>query len=206
MSKERLYLYPIWLRIWHAINAVMIIILILTGVSMQYSNPEHPFIRFDLAVSWHNVAGIILTISYLIFLAGNIVGENGKYYRMKIKGLGKRLFKQARYYAFGVYKNEEVPFPINKNRKFNPLQQISYVVIMYIFLPILFITGWALLFPETIWMNVFGVSGILLTALLHIAGGFVVSIFLFVHIYFCTFGKKATTTFGAMIHGYHEPH
>ncbi len=206
MSNERLYLYPVWLRIWHAINALMIIILILTGVSMQYSNPNQPFIRFDLAVSWHNVAGIILTISYLVFLAGNIFSENGKYYRMKLKGLTKRLFKQAMYYTLGVYKNEKVPFPVNKKQKFNPLQQISYVVIMYVILPILFITGWALLFPETIWMNVFGVSGILLTALLHIAGGFVVSIFLFVHLYFCTFGKTATTTFGAMINGYHEPH
>ncbi len=203
---ERLYMYPVWLRIWHAINAIMIIILILTGVSMQYSNPDRPFIRFDLAVTWHNVAGVILTICYFIFVIGNITTGNGKFYRIKLKKLINRLTKQAIYYTIGVYKGDKPPYPVNKKRKFNPLQQFAYVFILYLFMPILFITGWALLFPETIWLNFFGFSGILLTALLHSAGGFIVSIFLFVHLYFCTFGKTATSNFRSMVNGYHEGH
>jgi thiosulfate reductase cytochrome b subunit len=203
---EKLYLYPIWLRIWHGINALMIIVLILTGVSMQYSNPDHPFIRFDLAVTWHNIAGVVLTIGYLVFVVGNLTTKNGLFYRMKLRGLFDRLMKQARYYLYGVFKGEPVPFPINKFRKFNPLQQLAYAFVMYLFFPILFITGWALLFPEIIWMKVYGYSGILLTAILHIFGGFVVSIFLFVHLYFCTFGKTAISNFSSMINGYHEPH
>lgn len=203
---EKLYLYPVWLRIWHLVNAIMIIILILTGISMQYSNPDRPFIRFDLAVTWHNAAGVILTISYVIFVVGNIATGNWKYYRLRLKGLTQRMMKQFRYYLLGVYKGESAPFPISKDRKFNPLQKVAYFAIMYIFMPLIFITGWALLFPESIWLNVFGVSGILLTALLHIVAGFIVSIFLFVHIYFSTFGKTTTSNFRSMVNGYQEVH
>jgi thiosulfate reductase cytochrome b subunit len=203
---SKIYLYPVWVRLWHLLNALMIIVLILTGVSMQYSNPDAPFIRFDLAVSWHNIAGIILTFNYLIFIIGNITTPNGKFYRIKVKGLINRLMKQFQYYMFGVFKKQPAPFPVNEERKFNPLQKIAYAFIMYLFMPLLFITGWALLFPETIWLNVFGVSGIFLTALLHIVMGFVISVFLLVHIYFCTFGAKATTSFRSMINGYHEGH
>ncbi|NCA84991.1 MAG: cytochrome B [Clostridia bacterium] len=203
---SKIYLYPVWVRLWHLVNALMIILLILTGVSMQYSNPDAPFIRFDLAVSWHNIAGIILTVNYLLFIIGNIATHNGKYYRLRAKGLIDRLIKQFKYYTLGVYKGQQPPFPINEQRKFNPLQKIAYAFIMYLFMPLLFITGWALLFPETIWLNVFGVSGILLTALLHIVMGFVISVFLLVHIYFCTFGATATATFRSMISGYHEGH
>jgi thiosulfate reductase cytochrome b subunit len=203
---SKVYLYPVWVRLWHLLNALMIIVLILTGVSMQYSNPDAPFIRFDLAVSWHNIAGIILTINYLIFIIGNIATHNGKYYRLKAKGLIDRLMKQFKYYTLGVYKGQQPPFPVNEDRKFNPLQKIAYAFIMYLFMPLLFITGWALLFPETIWLNVFGVSGIFLTALLHIVMGFVISVFLLVHVYFCTFGATASATFKSMITGYHEGH
>ncbi len=55
------YLYPVWVRLWHLVNALLYLFLIITGLSMQYSNPEYPMIRFDIAVSMHNISGILLT-------------------------------------------------------------------------------------------------------------------------------------------------
>ena len=51
---ERLYLYPIWIRLWHWTNAILCLVLIISGVSLQYSNPEYPIIRFDIAVTMSN--------------------------------------------------------------------------------------------------------------------------------------------------------
>ena len=53
MSKK-VYLYPVWIRIWHLANAILFLILILSGLCMQYSNPQYPVIRFDIAVAMHN--------------------------------------------------------------------------------------------------------------------------------------------------------
>lgn len=205
MSSEKLYLYPVWVRLWHWINALLCLFLIVSGVSMQYSNPEYPFIRFDIAVSMHNITGILLTLSYAFFIIGNWKTENGKYYRMKISKIIPELKNQFIYYTVGIFKKDTPkPYPISKERKFNPLQKVSYVVAMYIFLPLIFITGWALLFPETIVHNVFGFSGIQLTGLLHIVIGFFISVFMFVHIYFCTIGTTVKSNFTAMFTGWHK--
>ncbi|MDZ7743035.1 MAG: cytochrome b/b6 domain-containing protein [Bacteroidota bacterium] len=200
----KVYLYPLSIRVWHWTNAILCLLLILTGVSMQYSNPEYPFMRFDLAVSMHNISGILLTISYAWFIVANIVTGNNKYYALKIKGLKDRLMKQFRYYTVGLFTGQKSPFPINEKRKFNPLQKFSYVLIMFLVIPILFITGWALLFPEIILTEVFGISGIQITALLHMIMGFFVSVFMLVHIYFSTMGTTASSNFKAMFNGWHK--
>ncbi|MCK4345508.1 MAG: cytochrome b/b6 domain-containing protein, partial [Bacteroidales bacterium] len=123
-----MYFYPIWIRIWHWITAILCLLLIVTGISMQYSSMGAPLIRFDKAISIHNFCGIALTLSYLIFFIGNLRTENGKHYLLQYKGLGKRISKQFRYYLVGMFRKEQPPFPINEENKFNPLQRVSYVL------------------------------------------------------------------------------
>lgn len=206
MSLEKIYLYPVWLRIWHLINAILCLLLIITGVSMQFSAASVILVGFDTAVFIHNIAGIILSINYVFFFIGNLITFNGSQYQMVYKGLIKRLITQARFYAFGIFKGEDPPFPIIKENKFNPLQRFSYVFIMYLFVPVVCITGWALLYPEMILTIVFGTSGLHLTDLIHIVAGYIISIFMLIHIYFCTLGKKPLSNFLSMINGYHEGH
>ncbi len=182
------------------------IILIITGLSMQYSNPVYPVIRFDLAVSWHNLAGILLTVSYFIFLIGVLFTSIGRYYVIKTEGLAVSFAKQLRYYLIGVFRGEKNPFQVTEKRKFNPMQLITYNLIMHAITPITFITGWALIYPETIVLNVFGYSGIMLTSLVHTIAGFLISIFLIIHLYVITMGKSTRENLKSIIYGYHETH
>ena len=179
--------------------------LILTGVSMQYSNPDYPLIRFDIAVSVHNISGILLTLSYFYFFLGILFTSIGRHYVMR-QGFIKAFYLQAKYYLFGIFRGEPHPFPVNAERKFNPIQQITYNVIQHAITPVTFVTGWALLYPETIILNVFGYSGIMLTSLLHVAAGFLISVFLIIHLYFITVGHSVTSNLKSMITGYHEIH
>lgn len=206
MANEKILFYPGWIRIWHIVNAVSCLFLIATGVSMQYSNPENPLIRFDTSVAMHNSAGIVLTINYLIFLIGNWITPNGRHYRIKKEGFFERLFNQFTYYSYTLFKGAKAPYPVNRERKFNPLQQFSYVLVMYIFIPVLFLTGFAMLFPGVIVNPVFGKHGLFVTDLLHVISGFIISLFLIIHVYFCTIGYTPTSHFKSMITGYHEIH
>lgn len=203
---EKLYLYPKWLRLWHGLNALFILMLIITGINMQYSSPERAFIRFDRAVTLHNLFGVLLTMNYLFFLIGNYVSPNGRYYKMSFKGLFDRLMKQFIYYTIGIFKHEKPPFPVTKQRKFNPLQQFTYVIAMYIMVPIVVITGWALLYPEVVITKIYSGSGLKINDFIHVILGFLVSFFMLVHIYFCTIGATFVSNFKSMITGYHEPH
>ncbi|MBW6491998.1 MAG: cytochrome b/b6 domain-containing protein [Lentimicrobium sp.] len=186
-------------------NAILMLSLILTGISMQYSNPDYPLIRFDIAVSIHNISGVLLTLSYIYFFVIILFTSIGRYYVMG-QGFFKSFLIQARYYILGIFRGEPHPFPVNEQRKFNPIQQISYNIVQHAITPITLITGWAMLYPETIVLNVFGYSGIMLTSLLHVIAGFSISVFLLIHLYFITVGHTVASNLKSMITGYHEIH
>ena len=202
--ENKLYLYPGLIRIWHVLNALMILLLIISGLSMQYSDPANPFIRFDIAVSLHNITGIILIFNYLLFFYGNTISKNGRHYRIQLKGLTDRLMLQFRYYTYGIFKNEPAPFPVTKKMKFNPIQQVTYFMTMYVFMPLIFLTGLPMLFSGAFIRQLLGSQAFFVTDILHIAVGFLLSIFLVIHVYFCTFGAKPTSNFKSIITGYHE--
>ena len=75
-----------------------------------------------------------------------------------------------------MFKGEKHPFPVTEERKFNPLQKVTYVLAMYVAIPLLIISGIGLLFPEITINKFFGVSGLILTDILHITMGFFLSI------------------------------
>ncbi len=202
--ENKLYLYPGLIRIWHVLNALMILILIISGLSMQYTDPANPFIRFDLAVSMHNITGIILIFNYLLFFYGNTISKNGKHYRIQLKGLTERLMTQFRYYTFGIFKHETPPFPVTKKMKFNPIQQVTYFMTMYVLMPLIFITGLPMLFSGAFIRQLLGSQAFFVTDIIHITVGFLLSIFLLIHVYFCTFGAKPTSNFKSIITGFHE--
>lgn len=204
MSENKIYFYPVWLRIWHGINALGILTLIVTGINMQFSTPGFKIMNFELAVNLHNIAGILISINYLLFFFGNMFTSNNKYYRLKLRGLIRRLTLQIGYYTSGLFNHQPPPFPLSEKRKFNPMQKVSYLLVMYLFVPGLIVTGLALLFPETIIENVYSVSGIFMTAVLHASLGFFVSIFLIVHLYVASIGKHPLNNFKSIITGYHD--
>jgi thiosulfate reductase cytochrome b subunit len=204
-KNTKLYFYPVWLRIWHAINALGIILLIITGISLQ-SGTNSTFINFKLAVNIHNISGIAVTANYLIFFIGNIITKNINYYLIKPMGFIKRPMKQAYYYAWGMFRGMKAPYPLSERRKFNPLQKYAYVAVMYLVVPIVIITGFGLLFPEVILEKVYTLSGIFLTAVTHSAAGFFISIFLLIHLYVASIGKSPAENFKSIITGWHNIH
>lgn len=204
MKKE--YIYPLWLRFWHWLNALLFLVLIVSGISLHYSDPKAYWIPFDIAVVSHNIAGILLSLNYLFYIIANIISGNYKHYLPKLKGLNHRLYLQAKYYLLGIFVGEKHPFETDKNAKFNPLQQLAYLFIMFVFMPIVCISGWLLMFPELAPDEFFGMGGVWPMALLHTIIGFLLSLFMFVHIYLGTTGNTIGELYQSMITGWHLIH
>ncbi len=203
---KKILLYPFWLRLWHWANAFLFFLLIISGISMHYSDTESLFMPFDLAMKTHNIAGIILSLIFLFYTIFNITSGNYKHYIPKLKNIFSRLINQALYYIYGVFKGEPHPYHTTAKMKFNPLQQISYFGIIFFLMPIILITGWLLMFPELAPENVLGMGGVWPMAVLHIVVGFFLSVFMIGHIYLATHGDKISTNFVSMLDGYHHVH
>jgi thiosulfate reductase cytochrome b subunit len=197
-----LYLYPVWLRLWHWVNALLFLTLMVTGVSMHYSLSW--LVPFDVAVPVHNTAGMLLTVSWLVFLAGNIWGGNGKHYLISVRSLPRDLIAQTRYYLHGIFVGAPHPFHVSAEHKLNALQTLSYVGVMFGLMPILILSGWSFLFSTALPGTLFGVGTVWIIAMVHLATSWMLALFLIVHVYIITTGETPTTNLKAMITGWHK--
>lgn len=201
-----MFLYPAWVRIWHIANAILILILIFTGISIYFPEKADSFFIIDLskATGWHDVSSIILIVSYLGFLAGNIFTENGRHYSFGEKKLVSAIMKQLRYYFSGKFRNEKNPFPATLENKFNPLQKVTYIIIMYAALPLIITSGVGLMLPDTVIEKLFGAAGYYVMDTLHIVLAVLITLFLLIHIYLGVIASKPTAGLRGIITGYVE--
>lgn len=75
-------------------------------------------------------------------------------YGTSLSNLGSRvlahfvLCRQVMWYLNGIFRGEPHPYHAAPAKKFNPLQHLTYVCVMYVMYPLLLVSGVALLFPN----------------------------------------------------------
>jgi thiosulfate reductase cytochrome b subunit len=203
---KRILLYPWWLRSWHWINAILFVVLIWTGVELHFARPGTAGLGFQASRVIHNTAGILLTFNYLVFLLGNLLTKNGRYYLLNLGDITEGMLRQLRFYVWGIFRGEPHPFPHSAKRKFNPLQKISYTIVMYMILPLMVIGGWLMFFPDKIPEEIIGVPGRLFYALTHTFLGWLLGLFMMVHIYLGTTGNTPTELYKGILTGWVPAH
>lgn len=200
-----LYLYPVWLRVWHWTNAVLFLALMVTGVSMHYSDAGW-LIPFETAVPIHNACGILLTLAWVGFAVGNLAGGNRRFYRIRLKGLVRGLWLQTRWYMYGIFRDEPHPFAVTRTDKLNPLQKLAYLGVMAGLMPLLMLSGWAFLFAMYLPETIFGIGTVWIVAMTHMATSWMLVLFLLTHLYMITTGETPWTSMHAMLTGWHNEH
>ena len=203
---DRIYLLPLWIRLWHWTNALLIITLTITGISLHFADPKLPLVEFSLAARIHDVAGVALVALYAFFVVANIVSGNWWQYVPKPPGVLERCKVQARWYLIGIFKGEPHPYRVSEEANFNAMQAITYWVMMYLVMPLMLITGVLFLYPEFAPDRFFGFDGLLPIAMLHYLTGAVIIMFMISHMYLGTTGKTATSMFKTMVTGWYEHH
>jgi len=201
---ERVYLLPVWIRAWHWTNALLIITLAITGVSLHFADPKLWLVEFSLAARIHDVAGLALVAAYAFFVVANIVSGNWWQYVPKPPGVLDRCMKQLHWYVWGIFQGEPHPYPVTREVNFNAMQALIYWGVMYLLMPALLLTGLVFLFPEFAPDRLFGFDGLLPVAVLHYIAGATIVMFMIAHMYLGTTGTTVTAMFKTMITGWHE--
>jgi len=201
---EREYLIAPWIRIWHWTNALLILTLGTTGLSLHFADSGLAPVGFALAVRVHNTAGVLLIAAYLFFVVANIVTGNWWQFVPKPPGILQRILVQGRWYAFGIFRGEPHPHEPSPAEHFNALQAVTYWQVMYLLLPVILISGLIYLYPEFAPDTLFGFDGLLPIALVHYLAAVAILLFMLSHIYLGTTGKTVGQMFRMMITGWHE--
>jgi len=200
---KKTYLHPLPLRIWHWVNALLVILLIITGIQLRISGvpslgPRHP------ALWLHRYAGWAMVASCVFWLVYSLASRNlSRQYAFRARDF-KGMFAQAKFYLISIFKGEGNPFRPSPEEKFNPLQKLAYGSIMFFFAPILAITG--LLCSDIQFLRkyilLWEIVGVVNA--LHVLAAYVFVLYLVVHLYMATLGRTTFAHIKAMIVGYEE--
>jgi thiosulfate reductase cytochrome b subunit len=200
---KRIYLHPLPLRIWHGVNALAVILLLMTG--LQFRIPGVAALEPHNSIfSVHKWAGLAMTASWFFWFAyGLASGHLIRHYTIRRKDLGG-IFGQMKFYLVSIFRGLKNPFRPSPDEKFNPLQKLAYGSVMGILAPMMIITG--LLFVNAFFMRdqLLSWNAIKLIDVFHVTGLYLFASFLVIHVYMATLGPTAFTHIKAMIVGYEE--
>ena len=204
MTKGNLkYICPLPVRVWHWINAFGFVILILTGFQIRYAEMLN-FMTLPHAITIHNYVGFVVIANFFIWLTYYLGSGNVKVYIPDQRNFAALTLKQVRYYGYGIFVGKPNPHIATPENKFNPLQQLVYLVIMFVFLPAQMMSGlflWQVKKYEE-YINLLG--GIKLLDTIHVLLFFFFTSYLFIHCYLATLGPTPLADFKVMFTGYKE--
>lgn len=197
---QRVYIYKGFERLWHWLQASLIIFLALTGFEVHGA---YNIFGFEKAAEFHRTASWLLIGLIILAIFWHITTSEWRQYIPTTQ----KLKEQIIYYMSGIFKGEHHPTEKSELSKLNPLQRIVYLTFKLILVPMTIISGILYLLYKTFDQNnliVIEDYPLARIAFWHTMGAILLIIFLIVHVYMTTTGKTPTSNIKAMITGYEE--
>jgi thiosulfate reductase cytochrome b subunit len=196
--------YTIHERIWHWLQALTIIALMITGAEVHAPQTIR-LLGFDAAVRVHNAFAALLLLNaalgfFYFFTTGllKIFGpRSGEFTTLALA--------QVRYYLFGIFRGEAHPMQRSPEQKLNPLQQLTYLGILNVLLPVQIVTG-VLIWGAQRWpamVDQLGGLGVLVP--IHLLAAWFFLADTVAHVYMTTTGSTVTAHVRSMITGRETP-
>ncbi len=200
-----LYINPLPVRIWHWLNALGFVVLILSGTQLRYPNLFN-VMSFETAVRTHNWVAFTVIANYFVWLGFYLFSDRITVYHPELnpRKFFEKAFAQMRYYSFGIFTGEHSPHKVVPHDKFNPMQSITYQIVMMLVVPVQFLTGimmWDVKRFEN-WIEFLG--GIKVIDTVHVLIYIFFISFTMVHAYMGALGRTPATHFREMFTGYEE--
>lgn len=194
---HRVYLFTGFERLWHWSQAALIIFLLFTGFEVHGS---YTVLGFEKAVNLHNIAAWALVGLWVFAIFWHVTTGQWRQYIPTTD----KVLAIMRYYSSGIFRHEPHPFKPTSRQKHNPLQRLTYLAILTLLSPLIWVSGWLYLFHAE-W-PAWGLGGLSLewVAIGHTVGAFLMLAFLISHLYLATTGHKPTSQIKAMVTGWEE--
>ncbi len=200
---ERVYMYPVYERLWHWLQAATITIFIFTGLEIRFAE-KFPLFGYETAVRIHEIVAFVFLANAFMSFAYHVTAGEIKTYLPQPKSFIDESWRQALYYLKGIFIGARHPIEKTPERRLNPIQQVTYLAILYALIPIQATTG-ILIWGAEIWPEFLEqLGGLNMIAPIHtLCAWFFVS-FLVMHIYLTTTGHTPMANIKAMITGWDD--
>ena len=92
---------------------------------------------------WINALGFVVIANFFVWLLFYLFSDKNRAYHPELNPAKhfRESFRQIRYYGYGMFIGEPNPHQPTPYNKFNPLQSMTYQVVMFILFPLQIVTG-----------------------------------------------------------------
>jgi len=200
---QPVYMYDVYERLWHWLQTAAILLLLFTGLIIHKPDTFGIF-SFRYVVQVHNILALLLVINAALSLFYHVASGQIRQYVPRPRGFFDRAFLQVKYYLRGIFHHEPHPFEKTRDRKLNPLQQVTYVMVLNVLLPAQIITG-ALMWGAQRWPGLTeSLGGLPWLGPLHTLVAWSFAAFIILHVYLTTTGPTPAAGIRAMMLGYED--
>lgn len=203
VETKPVYMYEAYERFWHWLQTAAIVILLFTGLVIHRPDMFGAF-SFRNIVTVHNVLAALLALNALISILWHVISGEIQQYIPHPYGFVDQMVAQAKYYIQGIFKQEPHPFHKSKQRKFNPLQMVTYIGLLGVLLPLQGITGMMMWLVQKVPSIQTWFGGLPFLAPMHTLMAWLFASFIVGHVYLTTTGATPFEAMRGMITGWEE--
>lgn len=203
MSTIRKPIFSLYERIWHWLQAAAILTLLLTGLAIHWPGRFGP-VSFSAAVTIHNFLGFLLLANAFLGLFYYVTTGTIRQYLPKPNDFVTLSVRHAAYYLRGMFRGEPHPLEKTPQRRLNPLQQVTYLVILNVLLPLQLVSGLLMWAAQRVPDAVASIGGLGTLAMIHTLGAWLFAAFAIMHVYLTTTGTTPLANLKTMILGYED--
>jgi thiosulfate reductase cytochrome b subunit len=197
------YMYSLYERQWHWLQTFVILGLIFTGMVI-HRPAMFPLFSFAWMVEVHNVFALLLVINAALALFYHLASGEIKQFIPRPYGFFDDMIEQALYYLRGIFKGDEHPFEKRRDRKMNPIQQLTYLALLNVLLPLQIVTGALIWGAQQFPALTATLGGLPVLAPFHTLIAWLLVTFVIVHVYMTTTGHTPLANIRAMVMGYDD--
>jgi thiosulfate reductase cytochrome b subunit/cytochrome c553 len=202
-ATKPVYMYEAYERFWHWLQTVAIVILLTTGLIIHRPDLFGAF-SFRNIVTVHNVLAALLAINALVSILWHVISGEIQQYIPHPYGFIDQMIAQAKYYIQGIFNQEPHPFHKSKQRKFNPLQMVTYIGLLGVLLPLQGLTGMMMWLVQKVPAIQDWFGGLPFLAPMHTLMAWLFASFIVAHVYLTTTGATPLEAMRGMITGWEE--
>lgn len=200
---QKIYMYSVYERLWHWLQTVTVLLLVFTGLVIHKPETFAVF-SFRYIVQIHNILAAILVVNAALAAFYHLASGEIRQFLPRPYGFFDAAILQAKYYLRGIFRGAPHPFEKSPERKMNPLQQVTYLAILNVLLPLQVITG-LLMWGAQQWPEAAArLGGMAFLSPFHTLIAWLFAAFIVLHVYLTTTGLTPLSSIRGMVGGWDD--
>ncbi len=200
---KRVVIYSAFERLWHWLQALTILLLLLTGLEIHAPGSVR-LLGFGRATTLHEALAVFTIANAFLSLFYHLATGAIRQFIPPPRDFFSLAIAQVAYYTRGIFTGAPHPFVHEPGSKLNVLQQVTYLAVLNLVLPVQVATG-ILMWKAPEWAALVDrLGGLHAVATVHVGCAWLFAAFVVMHVYLTTTGRTPLAHLRAMVLGWEE--